>query len=320
MEDIKVVISNFKLNIFRNLLKQSLMVDTQLVLEFSPEMIKSCSFSPSKSFMKLWTVQLKTLIESAIKEDENQLEMFEQQQKEQPLKFPNFNFYILKGDAFNQYLSVHSSELVDLEFTLHETNGKWQASVVKITGKTENKSPLITTFILTTEELISNKIDDYAVIIKECTPSQNMCEIILLDNQIQEIKRLVKKLHKSISDNNAYLSFMIDIEKKIINVSDKAFSVDFDIQKDLNVLNLPENNISFNILKSDFVMTGNHTFSIFTNNNEAKVIFTAKYANALICCLSSKITQVSDFDSAINDATIDSLDISEYIGDDDLPF
>ena len=76
MEDkITIKISNFKLNIFRNLLEQSLIVDNQLMLEFNPEMIKACSFSNTKSFMKLWTIPLNNLIINVDEKDSIELEI-----------------------------------------------------------------------------------------------------------------------------------------------------------------------------------------------------------------------------------------------------
>ena len=61
-------------------------------------------------------------------------------------------------------------------------------------------------------------------------------------------------------------------------------------------------------------MTGNHTFSIFVNGKDQKVIFAGKYANSIIWGLSTKVVESSmNFDSSIMDATIDSLDIEEYL-------
>ena len=62
MEQQIIKIPNFKLNVFRNLLEQSLIVNNQLMLEFSPDIVKSCSFSLTNSFMKLWTAPLKNLL------------------------------------------------------------------------------------------------------------------------------------------------------------------------------------------------------------------------------------------------------------------
>ena len=310
MEEKKSIkISNFRLNVFRQMLEQSLIVDNQLMLEFSDEIIKACSFSATRSFMKLWTIPLNTLIISTPdQKDVIELDIIPKEK----LTFPVFNFYILKGDLFRKYLSVHNTDTVDLEFILHNINDKYQAANITITGKSENNSPLVTTFTLTTEELISNKIDDYSAIIKECTPLDDMCEFVLTNTQIQEVKRLTKKLHKSIAENTSFLTFTVDAEKNKIVVNDKVFTVDFVLTQPI----VKKENFIFNILKSDFIMTGNHTFSIFTNEIEQKVIMIANFAGGLIWCLSSKINENSiNIDDSILDGTIDALDISEYLNE-----
>lgn len=301
MEENKIVkIKNFKLNVFRNLLEQSLIVDNQLMLQFSPEIIQACSFSISKTFIKLWSIPINNLL---ISEEED---IIFKETPIQKLDFPKFDFYILKGDLFRKYLSVHNADMVDLEFVLHFNNGKYQAANIIISGKSENNSPLVTNFILTTEDLISNKIQDYADIIHECTPTPKMVEFILTDIQIQEIKRLIKRLHKTTSDNTAFLTFTINKEKIIVN--DKIFTIDF-INNNTSI----ENSFSFNILKSDFIIIGNHTFSIFTNEEEQKVIMGASFASSIIWCLSSKVNENSiNLDDSVMDSTIDSLDLSEY--------
>lgn len=304
----EIKISNFKLNVFRNLMEQSLIVDNQLMFEFSTDFVRSCSFSATKSFMKLWTSQLINFIQKS--EDSEELQ-------EIP-SFDPFNMYILKGDLFKKFLSVHTSDTVDLIFTIVESeNKKNQAAAITIIGQSEGSNKLRTTFTLTTEELISNKIDDYAAVIKECTPSNDMCEFVLSDNQIQEIKRLIKKLHKSSADNTAYLSFKLDVENKKVVVNDKVFIVEFDINSETEKkLLFPEKSFSFNILKSDFIITGNQTFTIFTNEQEQKVILGARHAGAIIWCLSSKIEESNDlpFDSSVVDSTIDSIDnLDDYL-------
>ena len=153
MEDCTIKISNFKLNIFRNLLEQSLIVDNQLMIEFSPEIIKSCTFSNSKTFLKLWTTPLSNLINV----ENNDIDLFENKKNVNENNFPTFNFYILKGDLFQKYLSVHTANTVDLEFILHKKDDKYQAANITISSKLNNNNSLVTNFILTTEELISNK-------------------------------------------------------------------------------------------------------------------------------------------------------------------
>jgi len=309
MEQKIISIKNFRLNVFRNLLDQALIVDNQIMLEFSPEIIKSCSFSITKSFMKLWTIPTKSLI---IVPEDTGIELFASVGVvKDELTFPKFNLYILKGDLFKKFMSVHNTDMVDLEFTIHNINDKWQAANITIRGKSENNSPLLTSFVLTTEDLITNKIEDYSLVLKECTPNPSMFEYILTDIQIQEVKRLVKQLHKSSSNNTAFLTFTIDVENKKITVNDKVFTIDFFISNDVK---FPPKSFKFNILKSDFIMTGNHTFTIYTDEVEQKVIFGAIYAGSIIWALSSKVNESTiNLDDSIIDSTIDSMDLAEYL-------
>lgn len=299
MESIKF--TDFKLNIFRNLLEQSLIVDSQLMFEVTDtQMIRSCSFSATKSFMKFWTTELATFVDIL------------------PTVEQSFNMYILKGDLFKKFLSVHTADTVDFEVTLQDISGKLQASSLKITSNLTETQKLTTTFTLTTEELITNKVDDYSQVIAELKPSEDMFEFILSNTQIQEIKRLIKKLHKSSADNTAYLTFTIDSENKEIIVNDKVFNLKFEMTEELRAkLKFPENSFKFNILKSDFIIAGNQTFSIYTSEEENKVIMSARHAGAIINCLTSKITENSslNLDSSIVDSTIDGIDEL-----DDLPF
>lgn len=312
----EIQLKNFRLNVFKNLMEQALIVSNQLIFKVSKDMIKSCSFSETKSFMKLWMIPFKSLIVSPEKPD---VESLDDVEEEQIIDFPEFDMYILKGELFKKFLSVHTSDTVDLIFNLQQNNeGKWQAANLVITGKSEGSNTLTTNFILTTEDLISNKIDDYSDIIKECTPNQSMFEFVLSDKQIQEIKRLIKKLHKSSADNTAYLTFTVDSENRKITVNDKVFTVDFYIDEEIQKnIEFPEKSFKFNILKSDFIIAGNQTFSIYTEENEQKVIFGARYAGSIIWCLTTKIASGSELnlDASIVDSTIDELDIDDYLED-----
>lgn len=343
MESKIISIKNFNLNVLKHLLDQSLIVDNQLMLEFANDLVKAVSFSPSKSLLKLWTIPFQTLIKDTdqiisppeIKskdksdnsdiitsldgvlpgfEDEFAKKTIEQFKELQNI--PKFNFYVLKGDLFSKYLSVHNSDIVDIEFSLENQNGKYHASTIKIIGKSENGSPLETLFILTTEELISSKISDYSEIINACTPDDTMDRIIITNEQVQEIKRFVKRLHKSMVDNTAYLTFAVKDDKIIVN--DKVFTVQFTIDAELkakaNLLKSGEE-MTFNMLKSDFVMLGNHTFDIYTSNDNDRVIFGTNYAGAIIWCVSTKVNEqnISLENSENLNNALDALDISEYL-------
>ena len=319
-----IVIENFKLSTFKQLLNQSLMVDNQIMLNFNSKMIKSVSFTTTKTFIKLWTIPLKSLIiqpdvidETSV-DDVLDLDSKPKKDKYKLPKFKEFDCYILKGDLFKKFLSVYNEETVDLTFEIVETDeGNLQAASIIFKGYGASKTLLQTKFILSTEDLLTNKVDDYNQIITECTPSKEMYEFIIGNKQIQEIKRLIKTLHKTIANNVAYLSFNINIEDKKIVVNDKVFELEISIDEKTI---FPKESFDFKILKSDFVVTGNHDFSIYMDNIEKKILLGAKYANSIIWGLITKTSEKTlNMNDNISDSTIESLDVSEYL-DDDLAF
>lgn len=307
-----VKIHNFNLNIFRQLLKETLMVNNQIMIEFGGEFIRSCALSPQKVFMKVWTIPTKSFIGSKDEVDENGVIDLDKETPQTDLStLPIFNFYVLKGDLFRNYLSVHSTDLVDLEFTLEEgTDKRFQATTITITGKSENNNALVTKFTLTTEDLITSRVEDYGNLIRECTPSDDMYDIIIDNVQMQEIKRLIKNLHKSSIDNSSYLTFTIKDNK--VQINDKVFNVNFPL-KSSDVSKIESDGYTFNILKSDFIMAGEHTFNVYTNNDAQKVTFGTKFAGALIWCISTKITEGSALD---NDADFGDIIDLDDIGND----
>ena len=143
-----------------------------------------------------------------------------------------------------------------------------------------------------------------------------MSEFMLTEKSIQEIKKLVKDLHKSIPDNTGYLLFEIDSNNQLLTISDKVFKLKYDIslEEGSESLSKIEEDISFKILKSDFIIVGNHTF-IFnvSNNDKDNVIMRTNYSKSMIGCLISKVTNETDEEqSDIVDSTIDAIDIDEY--------
>jgi hypothetical protein len=331
----KILINNFDLLKFRKLLEQSLIVDNQLILEFSPEFIRACSTSATKTFLKLWTIPLKKLIVVSEKEeikkiDEDEIDFDDldaiqslndpiqdlDEASKKIINFPNFDFYVLRGEMFKKFLSVHTSDEVELEFTIVSKNDsdKYQAAEITIKSFLEaSNSTITTTYILSTEELITNKIGDYSEIIKEMTPAKTMFEFTLFDIQIQEIRRLIKNLHKSAANNVAFLNFEINVETKKIIIKDKVFTISFDITE--NLKNLPEKTFDFSILKSDFIMVGNKSFTIYSENDNQKILFGGNYGGALIWCLSTKVSEnniVSGMDNIVDDG-IDTINIDEYL-------
>lgn len=297
----KFTIENFKITQFSNLLKESLMTNSSLMLNFSDGMIKSASFSKTKSLMKMWQIPISKLIN-----DESELDSTLVTNK-QNLEELDFNFYILKGELFMKFLDVFKSSTVTIEFTLNND----QAVSVKFTGKTETKYYIETVFPLTHEEMIMNKVDDYSVVIDQCTPENDMFNVLFTQNYYQEIKKLVKNLHSIAVDNSAYLTFTIT--KDHIKVNDNVFDVDF---PNIEYKNIGDNDsISFNVLKSDFLLLGEHNFIIFTDNTSQKIIMNCSYNSSIICCVCTKVgNQQIIIDE--DDDELTAFDISNYdLGD-----
>lgn len=313
-----VKLENFRIDGFRNLLEQNLMVNNQLMLEFSKDMIKSCSFSASSTMMKLWSAPLVNFISKQKDEEKEPIlnldDLDNIVEKEQKFDFEKFNFYVLKGDYFKRFLSVFHGKSADVEIYVNED--EHQASKIVVKGTTVNESYIEASFILTTEEMITNKVEDYDKAIKELTPKEGMSEFMLTEKSVQEIKKLVKDLHKSIPDNTGYLLFEIDADNQVLTISDKVFKLKYDIslEEGSESLSKIEENISFKILKSDFIIVGNHTFLFnVSNNDKENVLMRTNYSKSMIGCLISKITnEVDEEQTEILDSTIDAIDIDDY--------
>lgn len=305
-----VKIPNFNLAIFRQLLKQNLMVNDQIMIEFNKDFVRSCAISPKKTLMKLWMLPTKLFIVDEEKKDENGVIQMDDTVNVDEIvnNIPKFNFYILRGDLFKNYLIVHNSGTVDLEFEVrNDTTGSY-AETIKINGQTENGNNITTIFTLTSEELILNKIDDYNELIKRCTPDDTLCDIIIEKEQMEEIKRLLKNLNQSSIDNSNYLTFTV-VETVLgdrIKVNDKVFSVEFPL-KSSSPEKLKGQNLSFNMLKTDFIMTGDHNFNLYTkNDDEPRIVLYTKFGGAIIYGLATKITENNVLD---NSASFDEVDL-----------
>lgn len=314
MDKTIVKIPNFSLATFRQLLKQNLMVNDQIMIEFNKDFVKSCAISPKKTLMKVWTLPTENFISKKDKVDENGVVQMDEtiNVKEIVEAIPKFNFYILRGDLFKNYLIVHNSETVDLEFTIRNEPTGAYAEIIKITGYTENNNKIVTTFTLTSEELILNKVEDYNELIKRCTPGDSMCDIILDMEQMQEVKRLLKNLNQSSIDNSNFLTFTVLEKENKLRVNDKVFSVDFDL-KSSNPEKLKGKETSFNMLKTDFVMTGDHTFNFYMDDNaeEPRIIMYTQFAGAIIYGVATKITEstvLDNSDSFDGDIDLDKLE------------
>lgn len=304
-----VVIKDFNLNLLGTLLNQSLTVTSQLMLEFNNGMLKSCSFSQTKSLIKLWTIPYEKLIfipKKEVIEDVNQISLDDDKVEVIIPEIPTFNFYILNGMKFKNYISVFSSECVDITFNLQDIDGKKQATSLVINGKSSSGSPLEAEFALTTEELLTNSISDYNEILSACTPEKHYYKFNLSNKQISEIRGLIRKLQGS-TENTAYLVFEINNEK--ITIKDRVFNISF---KNENLDIQEKFQLSFNILKSDFILIGDHNFHIHTYSDVQKVIFGAKFGDSIIWCMCTKVGEQSD-ENDEEDDILDSLSIEQYI-------
>lgn len=307
-----VTLKNIDINVINNLLQQSLEVSPQLMFEFSPTILKSVNFSSSQSFIKFWTIEIDKLIK-AEKEPINDLIDLDDIMDNDPIVDEStknfdktFNFYLLKGDLFKSFLSVFKNDLIDIDFTLIDgSDGKLQAHSITVKGYTESDKKLVAKLDLTTDDMITNKISDYAQLLEICKPKEFMSEITLPNSHLKELRRIINNMNKTVSNNSSFVTF--NIEDNELKINDKVFEINFD---DIDIKS--ENNFSFNILKSDFKLIGNHSFKIFTGEKDKEIHFGARYGNAIIWCLSSK---PKNSDELMNDSTenmLSSDDISDY--------
>lgn len=293
----QVFIKGFKLGAFRAIIDQNLIVDKQLIFEFTSDFVRSCIYSVSKTFMKLTMTPTSELC--------GEIESPE-----------NFDLYVLRGDMFKKFLSVYSSDEIDIVVNLVKQKDRYKATSLQIDGEVETGNRLQTNFILSTEEMLTNTVDDFSKVISGCAPSKSMKSFTLGTDKIQEIKRLIKKLHRVNVDNTAYLTFEVDATSKKVRVSDKVFKIEFDLHQDNEEVFVSEaDSLTFNILKSDFVTAGNQTFTIHVGNDDMRVLFGGNHAASIIWCLMSKVSEnIGDFESSVVDSTIDGLDLEELDG------
>lgn len=309
-----VKIPGFNMGIFRSLLDQTLIVNKNIMIEFTPELVKSCALSASRSFMKLWTIPMPKLVGGADSDENGKVHDLDEEAGEASnldflKEMETFNFYIMKGDLFRKYITVHNSELVNLEFELvPASDNRLQAATLTITGKSELGSPLVTKFTLTTEEMITDRVDTYDNLIREVTPSPEMIDVLLSSVQLTEIKRLIKMLHKSSTENTPYITLTIEPEK--LRIFDKVFDINIPLNSSMaDKITEP---ITFNILKTDFLMLGNHTFSVYTDAESQKVIFYTKFGEAMIAGLSTKVSENADMSNDDIEGEVNFDDLDDY--------
>ena len=204
-----------------------------------------------------------------------------------------------------KYLDVFSMKN-PCKLTIDIDKNTNQATQLTIEGSSENGSKIKTNFVLTTEEMIVDKVEDYNFILKQCTPEKSYKQFSITEKQLTELKSLIKKLHKSIVNNSNYITFSFD-DNGNLNVFDKAFNIELEYDsKDVK-------NLEFKILKTDLLMFGEHSFVFYTDNNTPKVILGTNYGPAVVWCTSVKVLEdiTTDEIDDINDIA-DSLDLEEY--------
>lgn len=307
-----VTLKNIDINIINNLLQQSLEVSQQLMFEFSPTILKSVNFSSSQTFIKFWTIEIDKLIKKEELEPINDLVLDDIMESTTPVEDhtkdfdKTFNFYLLKGDLFKSFLSVFKNDLIDIDFALIDgSDGKLQAHSITVKGYTESDKRLVAKLDLTTDDMITNKISDYSQLLQICKPKDKMSEITLPNSHLKELRRIINNMNKTISNNSSFVTFTV--EDGELRINDKVFNMNFD---DVDIKT--ENNFSFNILKSDFKLIGNHSFKIFTGDQDKEIHFGAKYGNAIIWCLTSKPKNSEDSLSDSSEDMLSSDDINDY--------
>ena len=304
-----MVINNFNLSTLKRLLKQSLIVNEQIMMEIDDTMIKSVSFSSTKSLIKIW----KTPIEAFVATNDENSELLEDNNIVDKSSYimsldGKFNLYILKGSLFLKYLDVFSMK-TPCKLTIDVDTNSHQATQLVIEGLSESGSKIKTKFILTTETMIVDKVEDYGFILKQCSPEETFSKFSIGEKQLVEIKNLIKKLHKSIVNNSSYVTFNFD-DNGILTVSDKAFNIEVNYETSDNSR---LKGFEFNLLKNDLVMLGEHSFVVYTDKNSPKVIFGTNYGEAIVWCMSVKVSEDINTDeiSDINDIA-DNLNLEEY--------
>ena len=293
-----MIINNFNLSLLKRLLKQSLIVNEQIMIEISDSMMKSVSFSGTKSLIKIWQLPIESFVDIEAESEVNKSTYIQNYDGK-------FNLYILKGSLFLKYLDVFSMKN-PCKLTINIDKNTNQATQLTIEGSSENGSKIKTNFVLTTEEMIVDKVEDYNFILKQCTPEKSYKQFSITEKQLTELKSLIKKLHKSIVNNSNYITFSFD-DNGNLNVFDKAFNIELEYDsKDVK-------NLEFKILKTDLLMFGEHSFVFYTDNNTPKVILGTNYGPAVVWCTSVKVLEdvTTDEIDDINDIA-DSLDLEEY--------
>lgn len=303
----QIIINKFNLSLFKSLVFESLDTSSNLMLEIDKGLIKSLSISGTTSLMKICYTKFSDFDKEYIDGKYDDMDLF--------------NLYVLKGENFKKYLELYN-ELSDVEikFNLIDStvvDGKKIATYISIKGQTVNGTPLDVTFNLTTEELMTNSVQDYASVIDLLKVDVATDTQFTIDkSQYIETKDIIKKLHGTISNNSNFIEF--DVNNTHVNIKDKVFDLKF--TDCINNYVDSSENIKFKILKNDFNILGKHNWSAFTNNSNDKVVLLTKIKsieveNATTIIVGSIITKTNDAISMNNDGYDDDdfgIDMATY--------
>lgn len=315
-----IEIDNFNLKKFGLLLTQSLNVVPQLMLEFNGNMIRSCSMSNSKALIKLWTVPIQFLIVDKKEKEENTiLDIDAPTIVKEPFNInTKFDFYVLKGTDLLKYIEVFDkNQPVKLTINVRDNSTSREASTITILGKTSEGTMIETTFSLTTEALISEKIDDYSKIMEIVKPSEDSLVVNITAKIYKEICDINLKLHKAEPNNSAYITLRIFNDRYTVN--DKVFELEYKLLEPLNIED--GKCIELNILKSDFMKISAETLSMHFSSDpdDPKIVFITKYFDSIIYSLITK-ARGEIATSSNDDDFADDLVLSDYGLTDEIPF
>lgn len=313
-----VILKSFNLPLFTGLVEQNLMANNSIKMKFTPEFVQSIAMTASRSFVKMWKIKT----ENFIKEGEDAVLEFNDDGS-MGVKVPEFepfNLFILKGDVFKRFLGVFNDDPV--EFAIEVNDEDSTANQLIITGQTKANTPIRCTFMCSDIQAMGESAPDYTPIERFLTPKEDVRSFILLKDEMDEIKKLIQTLHKSNSENSSYISIQVEVDKKLIRVKDKVFNVKFPLIKSEDQAdNIPEKNLEFKMLKSDFIVSGKHSFEFFCDptDSEDKTIMRTNYQKFEISCgfnnINTKDDSVKDTDDDITDDLDVNFDddIEEYI-------
>lgn len=305
----QIIIQKFNLGLFKSLIFESLETHNNLMLEIDRDLIKSLSLSGTTSLMKICYSKFSDFDLEYNTDKYNDMEMF--------------NLFVLKGDNFKKYLELYNElSNVELKFNLIDsqiTSGKKIATHISIKGQTTNGTSLDVTFNLTTEELMTNSVEDYSSVISLLKVDTNTETQFILDkSKYAETKDINKKLHGTISNNSNFLEFSIN--STLIKIKDKVFDLEFNDCVSKYVDTNPS--IDFKILKSDFNILGKHNWQVFTNNDNDKVVLLTKInsievensTEIIVGCIITKTNSATAFtnDPEADDDDDFGINLSDY--------